>query len=330
MTDILSMNLAELEGLVTSLGQPAYRAGQIFSWLHQKNAAAFSEMSNLSKVLREQLEACCHIASAKVVKTLESKNDTTAKYLLALNDGVKIESVLMTYSHGNTACVSTQAGCKMGCSFCASGADFARDLTAGEMCAQVYAMQKRVNGIVLMGCGEPLDNFDAVIRFIELISHPQGLNIGQRHITLSTCGLVPQIQKLAQLKMQITLAISLHAPTDHVRQQFMPVAKRYPLRQLMLACRQYIKATNRRITFEYALAKGINDDPAQARELIALLRGINCHVNIIPINKARGDFYPPPRREVQAFADILQEGRIQTTIRRSLGADVDAACGQLR
>jgi len=332
MHDILSMNLAELEVLLSELGQPAYRAKQVFGWLHQKNVTDFSEMTNLSKALRASLEECCRISSVDTVNRLESQQDGTEKYLFSLNDGATIESVLMKYSHGNSVCVSTQAGCKMGCAFCASGEDFLRNLTAGEICAQVYgaARNGKVGGIVLMGCGEPLDNFDSVLRFIELISHSDGLNIGQRHITLSTCGIVPKILELAELKMQITLAISLHAPTDDLRQKFMPVAKRYSLQELLSACRHYINLTHRRITFEYALVKGVNDSHSQAKNLAKLLKGLNCHVNLIPINKARGDFHPTAKKDAQVFAAVLEENRINVTIRRSLGGDVDAACGQLR
>lgn len=333
MYDILSMNPAELEGLMKELNQPMYRAGQIFNWLHKKNATSFFDMTNLSKNLRAELETCSYIASVETVKKLESKNDGTIKYLFELNDKTLIESVLMKYSHGNTVCVSTQAGCKMGCYFCASGTEYVRDLTPGEICAQVYEASKnsgKIGGVVLMGCGEPLDNFKSVIHFIEQITHPEGLNIGQRHITLSTCGLVPEIIKLADLKLQITLAISLHAPSDEVRKTFMPIAKKHTLKEIISACRYYIKKTNRRITFEYALTKGVNDSPLQAKELIKLIRGLNCHVNLIPVNKTQGEFAPTPRNDIQAFADILIGSRIQTTIRRSLGADVNAACGQLR
>ena len=331
--DILSMNLAEIEALMTELGQPAYHAKQIFGWLHQNNVTSFSDMTNVSKSLRAELEASGHIASVNIAKRIESQNDDTVKYLFTLNDNTQIESVLMKYSHGYSVCVSTQAGCKMGCTFCASGENFSRNLTAGEICAQVYHATRdcdRVGGVVLMGCGEPLDNFDAVMRFIELISHPDGLNIGQRHITLSTCGLVPRIFQLAEMKMQITLAISLHAPSDDLRQTFMPIAKRYGLKELLSACRHYIEATHRRITFEYALARGVNDSPSHAKALAKLLKGLNCHINLIPINKARGAFSPTARKEALIFAEILQESRIQTTIRRSLGGDVGAACGQLR
>jgi len=332
--DILSMAPAEIESTIKELNQPIYRAKQVWGWLHQKHVQTFDQMVNLPKALRDQLDTSYYIATVRTQKKLTSKNDGTQKYLFALHDNTLIESVLMEYNHGSTVCVSTQAGCRMGCTFCASAeGGLVRNLTAGEICAQVYAAAKdckRVGGVVLMGCGEPLDNYDVTVRFIELITHPDGINIGQRHITLSTCGLVPQVLKLAQLKLQITLAISLHGATDDVRQKLMPIAKRYPLHELMQACKKYVQATNRRITFEYALAKGVNDSPAHAKDLVKLLRGINCHVNLIPVNKARGEFYGTPRKETAVFAAILQENRIQTTIRRSLGSDVDAACGQLR
>jgi len=338
--DISSKTLAEIEDIVQGLNQPVYRAKQVWGWLHKNHARSFDEMGNLPKTLREELDVNYRIATTREVKKLTSQNDGTIKYLFAFDGEVYqttlIESVVMEYNHGSTVCISTQAGCRMGCVFCASAeGGLMRNLTAGEMCAQVYAVSgevkcKRIGGVVLMGCGEPLDNFDQTLRFIELITHPSGINIGQRHITLSTCGLVPQILQLAQHKLQITLAISLHGATDDVRQKLMPIAKCYPLSELMDACRKYAEITNRRLTFEYALAKGVNDSPHHAKDLIKLLRGVNCHVNLIPINKARGEYSGTARKEAAAFAAILQEGRIQTTIRRSLGIDVDAACGQLR
>ena len=332
--DILSMTPAELESVMNEIAQPQYRAKQVWGWLHQKHVRSFEQMANLPKAMRERLDVGYRIATVREEKKLISKNDGTQKYLFALHDNTLIESVLMEYNHGSTVCVSTQAGCRMGCTFCASAeGGLVRNLTAGEICAQVYAAAKdckRVGGVVLMGCGEPLDNYDATISFIQLITHPEGINIGQRHITLSTCGLVPQILQLAELKLQITLAISLHGATDEVRQKLMPIAKRYPLNELMQACKKYVQTTNRRLTFEYALAKGVNDSPLHAKDLAKLLRGINCHVNLIPVNKARGGFSGTARKEAAAFDEILQENRIQTTIRRSLGSDVDAACGQLR
>ena len=333
--DILSMTLPEIENVIKEINQPPYRAKQVWGWLHKQWVQSFNEMVNLPQPVRDGLDRRYRIAAVRPVKKLTSKNDGTVKYLHALHDDTTIESVLMEYTHGSSVCVSTQAGCRMGCAFCASAqGGLVRNLTAGEICAQVYAAArdcKRVGGVVLMGCGEPLDNFDATLRFIGLITHPDGINIGQRHITLSTCGLVPRILELAERKLQITLAISLHAATDGLRQQMMPVAKAYPLDELMQACRHYVKKTNRRITFEYALAKGVNDSPGDAHELAKLLRGINCHVNLIPVNKtSHSEFVPSARKEARSFADILLAKNIQTTIRRSLGGDVDAACGQLR
>jgi len=332
--DILSLTPAEIELIIKKMNQPAYRAKQIWGWLHKKHVQTFAEMANLPAALREELDTAYRIATVREEKKLTSKNDGTVKYLFSLHDHNLIESVLMEYNHGSSVCVSTQVGCRMGCAFCASGSEgLVRNLTAGEYCAQVYAAARdtaRVGGVVLMGCGEPLDNFDATLRFIELITHEDGVNIGARHITLSTCGLVPEILKLAELKLQITLAISLHGATDELRQSLMPIAKRYPLGELIPACHKYVEKTGRRITFEYTLIKGVNDSPAHAKDLARLLKGLNCHVNLIPINKARGDYSPTPRRDAEKFAAVLQTARVQTTIRRSLGSDVEAACGQLR
>ncbi|MCL2500867.1 MAG: 23S rRNA (adenine(2503)-C(2))-methyltransferase RlmN [Defluviitaleaceae bacterium] len=352
--DILSMNITELRSLMVELNQPAYRAEQIFEWLHRRGAsqadsngvrdfyvAPFARMDNLPKTLREILSQTCRITPCREVKKQVSK-DGTVKYLFqmeSLSDaGVFIESVLMEYEHGHTVCISTQAGCRMGCVFCASAVGgLARNLTAGEMCAQVYAAgrdTKRVSSVVLMGCGEPLDNFDAVMRFIELITHEKGANIGARHITLSTCGLVPKMRALAERKLQINLAVSLHGTTDEMRGSFMPIAKKYPINELIHACRYYIGLTNRRITFEYALTKGINDSLVQAKELADLLKGMLCHVNLIPINvtstQFETKFSPTPRREAETFANVLIKNGIPSTIRRSLGCDIAAACGQLR
>ncbi|MDR0272601.1 MAG: 23S rRNA (adenine(2503)-C(2))-methyltransferase RlmN [Clostridiales bacterium] len=356
MKDILSMNFSEIEGLVTESGQPKYRAEQIFDWLHRRGAKSFDEMENLPKTLRNELENHCYITNVSVEEKFLSKNDETEKYLLKLGDAY-VESVRMKYKHGNSVCISTQAGCKMGCKFCASAeSGFYRNLSAGEMCAQVYnaagisrhsaldakspgitednrgfrAKPAEIRNVVLMGCGEPLDNFDATLRFIELITHPNGMNISQRNITVSTCGLVPQIHALAKKELQINLAISLHAPTDEIREKIMPIAKTFPQRELISACRFYTEKTRRRITFEYALSKGLNDIPAHAKFLAKLLHGLLCHVNLIPINKARGNFSPTPRRDIEIFASILKEKNIPTTIRRSLGNDINAACGQLR
>jgi 23S rRNA (adenine2503-C2)-methyltransferase len=363
--DILSMSINELCNLMSELCQPAYRAEQIFEWLHRRGAAffdtPFAQMDNLPAALREALAEACYITPCREVKRQTSK-DGTVKFLFAINPGpagesgerdsapVFIESVLMEYNHGQTVCISTQAGCRMGCAFCASAVGgLVRNLTAGEMCAQVYAMQRetpRISSVVLMGCGEPLDNFNAVLRFIELITHKKGAHIGARHITLSTCGLVPQIRELAERKLQINLALSLHGASDEIRKQYMPVANRYPLGELLDVCRYYIALTRRRVTFEYTLIKGINDTTAQAKKLAALLKGVLCHVNLIPLNATSAQFgpkltsptscqidtkfSPTPRREAQAFAETLTQNGIPATIRRSLGSDIAGACGQLR
>jgi len=334
MLDILSMTPEEISGLI--MGHPVYRAQQIFEHLHKRNTQAFAAMKNLPLSLRSFLEENCYISTVTTVEKHMS-SDSTVKFLSATRDNNLIESVLMSYRHGHSVCISTQAGCRMGCKFCASGENgLARNLTAGEYCAQVYnvanetATGSRPRSIVLMGCGEPLDNYSPTLRFIELITHSRGMNIGQRHVTISTCGLVPEILKLAEEKLQTTLAISLHAPDDTTREALMPINKTYPLRELIPACRHYAEKTRRRLTFEYALAKGINSTPSHATALAKLLKGLLCHVNLIPVNKARGAFSPAPRSEILAFAAILQENNITSTIRRSLGDDVAAACGQLR
>lgn len=332
--DILSLTPLQMQEVIKAANQPQYRAKQTWGWLHKNHVQNFDDMANIPKLLRQELDAKFHIATVNARKKLISSNDGTKKYLFALHDGTLIESVLMEYHHGNTVCISTQVGCKMGCVFCASAeGGFVRNLTAGEMCAQVYAAQQdctRVSGVVLMGCGEPLDNFDETVRFLELITHEDGVNIGQRHITLSTCGLVPQILQLAQHKLQITLAISLHGATDTVRQSLMPIAKSYPLAELISACKTYVKNTGRRITFEYALANGENDSISHAKDLVKLLRGINCHVNLIPVNKGRGEYVGTSSKDAAGFAKVLQDAKMQVTVRRSLGSDVNAACGQLR
>ena len=326
------MNVSELEQLMQTLGQPMYRAGQVFEWLHKRGASTFLAMNNIPKELRTTLESLCYITPATIVETLSAK-DGTVKHLIALgtNADIHIESVVMEYAHGRSVCVSTQAGCRMGCLFCAtSQGGLIRNLTAGEICMQVYAAGGARN-VVLMGCGEPLDNFDAVMRFIELITHPKGAGLSQRHITLSTCGLTPQIYELAKRKMQITLAISLHGANDATRQALMPIAKRYPIQELLTACRQYTNTTHRRITFEYALTQGVNDSPSQARELARLLKGMLCHVNLIPVNPGETHtFSPTNRRGAEAFAAILEKSGIPATVRRTIGAEVNAACGQLR
>ena len=328
MIDLLSMTLPELSVFITELKEPAYRAEQIFVWLHKKNTKDFAAMKNLPLSLRSTLEKNCKISRVNPVHKRKSGRDGTVKILYEA-DGVFIETVLMSYKHGTSICISTQAGCRMGCKFCASGEKgLDRNLTAGEYCAQVYNSSSEVKNIVMMGCGEPLDNFEATLRFIELITHPKGKNIGQRHITLSTCGLVPQVNDLAKKRLQINLAVSLHAPTDEIRDVLMPIAKHHPLADLIPACRHYTETTRRRITFEYALVKGINSDITHAKSLAKLLKGMLCHVNLIPVNGSR--FTPASGGEAASFAKILQDNRITATIRRSLGGDIDAACGQLR
>jgi len=331
--DILSMNLEELQIKLSELGQASYRAGQIFDWLHRRHIGSFEQMTNLPKQLRGILDEHFHISQCNVAKILVSKNDNTHKFLFELDDKVQVESVRMEYKFGSSICISTQAGCRMACKFCASAQNgLIRNLTAGEMCAQVYTVlqQRKLGGIVLMGCGEPFDNFSAVVRFLELISNPKGANVGARHITISTCGLVPQIREFADLRLQTNLAISLHGASDDIRQKLMPIAKRYSINELMSACRYYIKETNRRITFEYALVRGLNDSPKDAHNLSKLLAGMLSHVNLIPVNEGTGDYLPSLRKEAEAFSGILQKSGIQATIRRTIGNDVNAACGQLR
>lgn len=337
------MNISEIQSLLSTYREPSYRATQIFEWLHKRKANTFQDMDNLPKNLRAVLEENCRITHCKLAEIYSSARDDTQKFLFELEDGTFIESVRMQYNFGHSICISTQAGCRMGCKFCASAiGGLLRNLTAGEMCSQVYAVSelpknKQLNdsqatapNIVLMGCGEPLDNFDQVIRFIELIGHPKGENVGARHITVSTCGLVPQIIELADLNLQITLAISLHGPDDRIRKSIMPIANRYSIHELIESCRYYLNKTNRRITFEYALIRDFNDHVDHALKLSKLLAGLLCHVNLIPVNPAAGDYSSTLRQEAEAFSSILQRNNIKATIRRTIGSDVDAACGQLR
>ena len=335
-TDVKSMTLEELQLFMGELGEPKFRAKQIFDWLHQKQVDTFAEMTNLSQKLRERLEQEAKIGGVEMVERLLSKEDGTRKYLFALENGSIIESVLMQYDYGNTVCVSTQAGCRMGCKFCASTLNgVERSLTPAEMLSQVYTIQKdlgqRISGVVLMGSGEPLDNYDNVLRFIHLLNDPAGQNMGQRHITLSTCGLIEKMYRLAEENLQITLAVSLHAPNDEIRREIMPVAKANPMEKLLGACVDYANHTKRRITFEYAMIQGVNDSDACARELADKLRHTLCHVNLIPMNPVKErNFTKSSTDRVQRFAHLLQEHGVETTIRRRLGSDIDAACGQLR
>nr|WP_330392597.1 23S rRNA (adenine(2503)-C(2))-methyltransferase RlmN [Geosporobacter subterraneus] len=333
--ELKSCTLEELELFFKEIGEPAYRAKQVFQWIH-KGVRSFDEMTNLSKALRQKLEGKAYLGQMHIADKLVSTVDGTRKYLMELQDKNIIECVLMRYDYGNTLCVSCQVGCRMGCSFCASTLEgVIRNLSAGEILDQVLIVQKdlgdRISNIVLMGSGEPFDNFQEVMKFLDIINHPEGLNISLRNITISTCGLVPQIKVLADQKPQVTLAISLHASNDELRSQMMPVNKRYPLQELIKACRYYIEKTNKRITFEYALIQNVNDTEHHARELGELLKSLICHVNLIPLNKVSEREYTAPNKEgIKKFQQILKQKGIEATIRRELGSDINAACGQLR
>ena len=333
--DIKSMNFDEISALVKEFGQPAFRAGQIFTWL-QSGITNFDEMTNVPADLRRKLEESYYIVTANVKKRLESAIDDTVKYLYVMHDGELVESVLMKYNHGYSICISTQVGCRMGCSFCASGLNgLKRNLTASEMLAQITTAQRdrgiRISNVVLMGMGEPLDNLDNVVRFLELVSHEKGLNIGLRHISVSTSGIVPGIYKLMEYKFPITLSISLHAPNDDIRSSIMRVNRKWKISELIKACKDYIKATGRRISFEYAVINGVNDSDACAGQLANLLRGMLCHVNLIPANPVKENSYKKPdRAKIEHFCNMLNGLGINTTIRRTLGADIEASCGQLR
>ncbi len=334
-TDILSLYPEELEAEILAMGEKKFRAKQIFEWLHVKNVDSFDKMTNLSAQLRARLEEKFCIKSLFVCKTLESCTDNTVKYLYGLDDGNHIESVLMEYSYGNTICVSTQVGCKMGCRFCASTiAGYKRDLTAGEILGQIYTAQResgrKISGVVLMGIGEPMDNYDNVVRFLKLLSCPQGFGMSLRHVSLSTCGIVPRIYELAELNLGITLSISLHAPDNAERSAIMPVNDRWDINELMAACRHYFAKTGRRISFEYALIDGHNDTREDAKKLAALLSDFVCHVNIIPVNKIKERSFTSDRKAAHRFQQYLNELGINATVRRTLGADIEAACGQLR
>lgn len=327
--------MEKLTGFVTGLGQPAFRAKQLFSWLHEKRVQEFSAMTNLPKSFLQQLEQQCTIETLRPLRRQCAK-DGTVKYLFGLADGNSIETVLMRYSYGNSVCVSTQVGCRMGCRFCASTqGGRVRNLTAGEIANEIYAVMvdtgERVSHIVLMGIGEPLDNFDNVMDFLSIISCPQGVNIGMRNISLSTCGLVPMMEKLAQKKLGLTLSVSLHAPTNEMRSSMMPVNDAYPLEKLIPACRAYQRATGRRISFEYSIARGVNDSEQTARKLAKLIEGMGAHVNLIPINPVDGSPYSAAdAANVRRFQNTLLSLGVNATVRRRLGTEISAACGQLR
>lgn len=335
LTDIKSMTLEELENFIVKNGFPKFRAKQIHGWL-VKSVTNFDEMRNIPADLRNFLKTSCYISVATIEKKQVSRYDKTVKYLFSFADGECVEAVLMNYKHGYSICISTQIGCKMGCTFCATGkSGFSRNLVPSEMLSQIESAQKdmniRISNIVLMGMGEPLDNFDNVVKFIRLVSSDDNLNIGMRHITLSTCGIVPKIYELANLKLRITLSVSLHAPNDEIRRRTMPIAKKYPMDELLQACRDYFKITGRRVTFEYSMISGVNDSNDAARELARKLDGMSCHVNLIPVNTVEGTGYKKSDINRQkAFINILADKNIMATVRRTLGSDIDAACGQLR
>lgn len=335
MKNIKDYNLEELKKEMIELGEKPFRAEQIFKWIHQEKVKTFEEMTNLSLELRKKLEENYTMCNYKILKKQESK-DGTIKYLFDVLDGNAIETVLMRYHHGNSICVSSQIGCKMGCKFCAStGINFIRSLTSGEIVEQIIAVEQdtgeKISNVVFMGIGEPFDNYDNVVNAIKIINNPKGLNIGARHISVSTSGIVPKIYQLAEENIQCTLSISLHATSNEKRSSMMPVNNAYPLEKLMKACKEYIKKTNRRISFEYALAKDNNDNLQDAKELVKLLKGMLCHVNLIPINKIEnGKFDKSSNENIMKFRDYLNDHGIVATIRRELGSDIDAACGQLR
>lgn len=334
--DILSFNLNELTAEIVNLGQPKFKAKQIYRWLHKAMVTNFDEMSDISLQLRQILNDNFVIFDCTIAKKLVSEYDETKKYLFKLYDGEYIETVLMKYKYGYTVCVSSQVGCRMGCSFCASTlSGVVRNLNPSEILSQVYAVSRdnsiRVSHIVMMGMGEPLDNYDNVLKFLELISDENGLNIGMRHISLSTCGIVPKIYKLLEENLQLTLSVSLHAPYDELRSSMMPVNKKWGIAELMAACKAYTRQTSRRISFEYSLVKGVNDSPECARLLAELLHGMLCHVNLIPVNEVSETGCKKSSPEsVRKFAEILSDKGFAVTVRRELGADINAACGQLR
>lgn len=336
LKDIRAYNLEELKAEMEHLGEKKFVASQIFSWLHKHKASSFDDMTNISKVLREKLKNYYDIYGCTIEKKLVSVYDDTVKYLFKLHDGEYIESVVMKYKYGYTICVSSQVGCKMGCNFCASGiAGFVRNLEVGEILGQVYAAENdlgiRISHIVMMGVGEPLDNFDNVMKFLSLISDENGLNIGMRNISLSTCGVVSGIYKLMEKRLQLTLSISLHAPNDEIRSRTMPVNKRWNIDELLKACRDYTNATSRRISFEYAMISGVNDSDECAKELGRRLKGMLCHVNLIPVNSVKErDYKRSDNTRINDFIKILEKYGINVTVRRTLGSDINASCGQLR
>ena len=334
--DIASYSFEELQEEMLAIGEKGFRSRQIYSWIHEKLVDDFEEMTNLPKTLRQKLESAYEIRRVEMEKRQISKIDGTNKFLFCLKDGNMVESVLMKYKHGNSVCISSQVGCRMGCRFCASTLDgLERNLTPSEMLRQVYQIQKitgeRVSNIVIMGTGEPLDNYDNFLKFIHMVSDEHGLNISQRNITASTCGIVPNIRRLAEEKLQITLALSLHGSNQEKRRSLMPVANKYELHEVLEACDYYFEKTGRRITFEYSLVHGVNDTPEDAKELMGILKDRNCHLNLIPVNPIKERNYEKPdKKSADNFKNKLEKNGINVTIRREMGSDIDGACGQLR
>ncbi len=334
--DLKSLTFEELQKEMNVLGEPKFRAGQIFEWMHVHQAASVDEMTNLSKALREKLKENYEYTSLKCARMQESAVDGTKKFLFELSDGNYVESVFMRYHHGNSVCISSQVGCRMGCKFCASTLDgLERNLLPGEMLDQIYRIAaitgEKISNVVVMGTGEPMDNYDNLLTFIRLINDERGMNLSQRNITVSTCGIVPKIKELAKEKLQITLALSLHAPTDEKRKKLMPIANSYSLKEIMEACRTYFEETGRRISFEYALVAGVNDRDEEVEELRQLLGGLNCHINLIPVNPIKErEFRSTDHLRVLEFQKKLEKYGINVTIRREMGRDIDGACGQLR
>lgn len=335
-TDIKSLTLEELQKAMQEMGEKPFRAKQLYEWMHGKLAEGYEEMTNIPASLKEKCRQNFSYTALQKVQMQESKIDGTRKYLFALEDGNVVESVFMRYKHGNSVCISSQVGCRMGCRFCASTLDgLERCLKPSEMLDQIYAITRdtgeRVSNVVVMGTGEPMDNYDNLLRFITLLTDENGLHISQRNLTVSTCGIVPKMRELAGEHLQITLALSLHATTDEKRRKLMPIANRYSLKELMETCSYYFEETGRRLTFEYSLVKDVNDTQEDAKELIALLHGMNCHVNLIPVNPIKErDYVQSDRKSVERFKHMLEQGGITATVRREMGRDIDGACGQLR
>lgn len=336
MIDLKSLTYEELQTELAAMGLQKFRAKQIYEWTHKKLVRSFDEMTNLSKDLRTKCSETFTFTTLKQIDRQVSKIDGTEKYLFQTEDGNMMESVLMRYHHGNSVCISSQVGCRMGCRFCASTLDgLTRNLTPAEMLDQIYAISlatgERVSNVVVMGTGEPMDNFDNVVRFITLLTDENGLNISQRNITVSTCGLVPKMYELADLQLQITLALSLHASTDEKRKELMPIANKYSIAELMEACKYYFDKTGRRITFEYSMVKGVNDTSEDAKLLAKLATNVNCHINLIPVNPIKErDYKQPDIKYVESFQHLLEKNHVNATIRREMGRDIDGACGQLR